>query len=111
MIPNNDQVLALVRAVLSIVGTFLTTKGLVSAADWTTYAGAVMMVAPVVWSMFAHTDSAKVASVVALAQDPQSAVKGIITENSPAGRDLAASTPGPIVVAGTQSAVEIAKAA
>ena len=66
MLPNTDQVLSLVRALLVIAGTFLTTKGLVSTADWTTYTGAILMVVPPIWGMFAHTDAAHIASVAAM---------------------------------------------
>ena len=66
MLPNTDQVLSLVRAILVIVGTFLTTKGLVSTADWTTYTGAILMIVPPIWGLFAHTDASHIATVTAM---------------------------------------------
>lgn len=66
MLPNTDQVLSLVRSVLTIVGAMLIAKGLVSTADWTTYAGAILAVVPPVWGLFAHTDAAKLKSVEAM---------------------------------------------
>ena len=66
MLPNTDQVLSLVRAALVIVGTILTTKGVVSVADWTTYTGAILMIVPPIWGLFAHTNSAQIATVAAM---------------------------------------------
>ena len=62
-----------------------------------------------IWSQLTKSDSAKVAAVVALAQDPASPVKGVITEDTTAGRALAASIPGPVVSAGSAAATAIAK--
>lgn len=66
MLPNTDQVLSLVRAVLQIVGSMLMAKGLVTAPDWTTWTAAILMVAPLIWGVAAHTDSAKLKSVEAM---------------------------------------------
>lgn len=51
----------------------------------------------------------QVKDVVAMAKDPASPVQGIITTNSPEGRTLAQSIPGPIVTAGGAGAIELAK--
>lgn len=51
----------------------------------------------------------QVKDVVAMAKDPNSPVQGIITTNSPEGKALAQSIPGPIVTAGGTSAIELAK--
>ena len=58
--PNQEQILSLVRALLQIVGTMLVGNGIVhSSADWTAISGAVIMLVPIVWGMWAHThDSA-----------------------------------------------------
>jgi hypothetical protein len=63
---NSEQVQSLVRTVLSVLGTFLVSKGLVGTADWTTIAGAVVMLAPVAWSMYAHTDTSALKVVAAM---------------------------------------------
>jgi len=61
--PNQDQVLALVRAILLIAGTFLVTTethaGLLSATDWATLSGVALTIIPIVWSMFAHAKAEK----------------------------------------------------
>jgi hypothetical protein len=61
---NQDQILALVRAVLLIAGTFLVTtashEGVVSDVNWATITGAVLTIIPIAWSMFAHAQNANV---------------------------------------------------
>ncbi len=54
--------------------------------------------------------STQIQAVVDMAKDPTSAVQGVITTNDEAGHTLAASMPGPIVAAGSESATNIAKA-
>lgn len=54
---NQDQVLSLVRAALLIAGSFLVSSGRFSASDWENISGAVLMLAPIIWSMFAHAPS------------------------------------------------------
>jgi hypothetical protein len=66
MTPNTDQILSLIRAILQIVGTSLMAKGVVTTADWTTYSGAILMAAPIIWGLLAHTDGAKIAAVAAM---------------------------------------------
>ena len=55
---NLDQLLSLVRAVLVIAGTFIVTseghKGMLSATDWQTISGALLIIVPIVWSWFVH---------------------------------------------------------
>jgi hypothetical protein len=89
MSPNTDQILSLVRAILVIVGTILTTKGIVGTADWTTYSGAIITIVPIVWSMFVHTDSAKLAAVEAMPD----VAKIIVTPNAVDGAGAAAADP------------------
>jgi len=64
-----------------------------------------------VWSQLTKTPAAKVAMVDALAQDPESPVKGVILEATLAGRDLKAAVPESTttVVAGTIGASNLAR--
>lgn len=62
------------------------------------------------WQQMTKTDSAKVAMVMELANDPSKPVQGVITTNDAAGRELAASIPGSIESAGSTAAANIAKA-
>ena len=48
-------------------------------------------------------------AVVDMAKDPKSAVQAIVTTANPEGKALAASMPGPIVSAGSNSAIEAVK--
>ncbi len=69
-------------------------------------------VAVFVWGMFTHTEKNAVAVVDTIAKQPDSAVKGVLTEPTPAGRELAEAMPGSTtVVAGTPAAANISKAA
>lgn len=111
MKPNTSQLLSLLRAILQVVGTILVSHGTlgITGAMWEQISGGVLVIAPVIWSMYAHTDAAKIAEVVKLAADPASPVQGVITTADAAGKDLANSIEGPIVPAGSTSATEIAK--
>lgn len=82
MKPNLDQVLSLVRAVLSILGTMIVAHGTfgINAGVWEQITGVVLMVAPMVWGMYAHTDSAKLASVEAMPEVTKIVVKTTATD-------------------------------
>jgi hypothetical protein len=109
---NQDQLLSVVRAVMQIVGTGLMTTGIggITSEGWSTITGGVLMIAPVVWGIFAHSESGAVAAVDRLAKNPDSSVKGVILSPTVAGEELAKSLPGNTTApAGTLTAVEIAK--
>ncbi len=65
---NNAQFLSLLRTVLQIVGTGLVSHGTlgINGAMWEQISGAIIMLAPIVWSMFAHTDTAQLKAVEAM---------------------------------------------
>lgn len=42
----------LLRAALLIIGTLLTTHGVVKETEWATYSGAITMIAPIIWGMW-----------------------------------------------------------
>lgn len=65
-----------------------------------------------VWSQLTKSEAGKVAMVDALAKDPNSSVRGVLTEPTEAGRELALSLPGnTTVVAGAPAAASLAKTA
>ena len=68
MTPNSDQLLSLLRTLLQIAGTAIVAHGTlgINGAMWEQISGGVLMLAPVIWGMFAHTDAAKIASVAAM---------------------------------------------
>lgn len=51
----------------------------------------------------------QIQAVVNMAKDEASPVQGVVTTNTPEGKALAQSIPGPIVCAGSNAATEIAK--
>lgn len=83
--PNLDQIMALVRALLAIAGTVLTTNGTVSSSMWQQIVGIVVILVPLVWSMFVHSDTGKLNAVAAMPE-----VEKIVVD--PASRDTAAAT-------------------
>ena len=68
MTPNNAQLLSLLRTVLQIAGTAIVAHGTlgINGAMWEQISGGILMLAPIIWSMFAHTDSAALATVEAM---------------------------------------------
>ena len=68
MTPNTDQMLALLRTILQIAGTAIVAHGTlgINGAMWEQISGAIMIIAPTIWSMYAHTDASKIASVAAM---------------------------------------------
>jgi putative heme iron utilization protein len=71
--------------------------------------GVVLSLVPLAWSMFVHTQTNAVAVVDAIAKQPNSAVKAVVTESTVAGRELAESMPGnTTVVAGSSAAAAVA---
>lgn len=63
---NQDQVLSLVRWIISAAGGFVIGKGWLNAEQLTMVGGLVTTLVPLVWSLFAHTNSAKLASAAAI---------------------------------------------
>lgn len=77
---NNDQLLSLLRTVLQIIGTVVVAHGTlgINGAIWEQISGALVVLAPTVWSMYANTKAAKLASVAAMSgPEKQQAFTGI----------------------------------
>lgn len=109
---NAEQVKSIVRWFSATIGPFLISHGYISAGNLELAGGVVISIAPLIWSMFVHTQTNAVAVVDTIAKQPDSPVKAIITEPTQEGRALAASLPGTTtVVAGTTVATNIGKAA
>ena len=64
--PNQEQWMALLRAVLVIVGTYLTSKGITTDANWQMLVGAAITLTPIVWGMITNTKAAMVKKAAAL---------------------------------------------
>ena len=65
---NQDQMLSLLRTILQIIGTSIVAHGTmgINGAMWEQISGVVIILAPTVWSMYAHTDTAKLKAVEAM---------------------------------------------
>lgn len=115
--PNAEQIKSVVRwAVASFGGAvagFIAGKGwatsdqviaVVSSDEFLQGVGAIATVLAAIWGIFVHrqANAVKVASEI-----PH--VAAVITSNTPAGKELAATIPGPgVVVAGTVAAKAVA---
>jgi len=103
---DKEQVLGLLRDFLKLLGGALVTNGVVTTADWTTWSGLIIMLAPLGWSMYERTHARMVAKVDALP-----GVAGVVAHNTVEGRQLADDIPSDTVaVAGTKAAAVVAKA-
>jgi hypothetical protein len=63
---NNQQVLSVARDLLQVIGTFLTTYGVLNSGQWEAVAGGILMIVPVVWGIYSHTQANAVATVAAM---------------------------------------------
>ncbi len=91
MMPNQEQVMSLVRALLMAIGASLVAKGWLAGAMLEPLVGLFVMVVPVVWSMLTHTQSNAVA--VAAAIPAVSKVEVTATPEGLALKDAAGSKP------------------
>jgi hypothetical protein len=91
---NQDQLLSLLRTILQVIGTAVVTHGTlgINGAMWEQISGAVIIIAPTIWSMYEHTDAANIAKVTAMPDvakivpranaDPSSAIAIAATDSS-----------------------------
>jgi hypothetical protein len=109
---NTEQLKSGVRWVIATFGPFLIAHGYASSGTLELAGGVLVSLAPLIWAMFVHTETNAVAVVDTIAKQPDSPVKAVVTEPTVAGRELAEALPGnTTVVAGTQAAATLAKAA
>jgi hypothetical protein len=95
----------------SPIGMSILQHGWMTGSSLEFWAGIVVSAAPLIWSMFVHTQDNAVRVVDAIAKQPDSPVRVIITETTVAGKALAEDMPGKTtVVAGTVAAISLAKA-
>jgi hypothetical protein len=52
---NQEQLLGLIRHILTIIGTILITKGSVDESSWALITGSTLSLAAVLWSVFAKS--------------------------------------------------------
>lgn len=112
----------LLALVAGVVAGWVAKSGFITADQVTSFftnevvvgwlASAISAGIALAWSLITHTDKNAVLVVDTIAKQPDSPVKAVLTEPTPAGQALAASIPGnTTVVAGTSAAVTMAKAA
>lgn len=115
---NPEQTKSAIRSILigisCLVAGWVASKGYMSqeqvSAILTSPVAAALAtaVASGVWGVVNKTEKNSVAIVNEIAKQPDSPVKGVVTEATPAGRELAASIPGALVVtAGTAEAAKL----
>jgi hypothetical protein len=101
---NQEQALASLRGVIAAVGGFALGRGWISGDVLTLITGVVGAVFPLAWGIFAHTDSAKMASVESMPE-----VKAIVVERGANGSvGAAADDPnrGKVIHEGEKTAAE-----
>jgi len=64
--PNQDQLMSILRWALTTLGSFLVTNGTVSSSAWQQITGIVMTLAPFVWGLVVHTQASTVMSAAAI---------------------------------------------
>jgi hypothetical protein len=100
---NTEQVKSAVRWIITVVGPLLISHGYASAGGLEIAGGVIVSLAPLIWSMFVHTQANAVAVVDDIAKQPDSPVKAVVVEPTEEGRALAASLPGNTTVVGVIS--------
>lgn len=65
---TSAQLISLLSTLLKILGTVVVAHGSlgINGAMWEQITGGVLMLAPIVWDMFRHTDGAAIARVAAM---------------------------------------------
>jgi hypothetical protein len=107
---NEEQAKSFERWVSATIGPFLISHGYLNDGNLQLILGIFVSLAPLIWSMFNHTQSNAVAVVDALAKDPANPVKAVILQSTSAGRELAEAIPGnTTVIAGTVAATAAAE--
>jgi hypothetical protein len=109
---NQEQIKSAVRWLIASFGPVIIQHGYASTGTLEMIGGVAVSLAPLIWGMITHTQTNAVAVVDTIAKQPDSPVKAVIAEDTPAGHDMAAALPGnTTVVAGSSAASNLAKAA
>lgn len=92
-IPNQDQTLSIVRAVLLATGTILATLGVMANQVWEPISGVILALVPVAWSMIIHRTSNTIERVAAMPD-----VVKVEVKPTPAGIEAANANSDSLVV-------------
>ena len=72
---NEDQILSISRSIVALLGGIAIGRGWISSDQLTLISGIVASLVPLIWGIYAHTNSSKLASVEAIRD-----VKSIVIE-------------------------------
>lgn len=113
-LPNQEQTLALVRWGQATFGPIVVSHGYATSSNWEILCGIIISLIPLIWGIFAHTETATVAAAAKIASDPASPVKGVVIEQTVAGTkmldDVLSANPKAVIAqAGSLGAEIIAK--
>lgn len=89
---NQEQLLSLLRTFLQVAGTFVlghSIFGPETSQWWELISGVVILVAPTIWSIYAHSDAALIKNVTAMPD----VAKIIVVPGASDGAGAAASDP------------------
>lgn len=79
---NPEQIASFLRTVLQVLGGYLVAQGYLGDLDWTALSGAVLVIVPTLWGLWARKDSNLIKSA---AEVP--AVTRIVAPGTSAARD------------------------
>jgi hypothetical protein len=106
---SSEDVQRYVRIAIYWAAGFTAAHGVtVDPSIWNAAVPVAMFLANFGWSAYGMRINAKLNELAKYAGDPSTPIQAIITTNTPAGVELAKSTPGPVVSAGSQAAVKAA---
>lgn len=99
---NNPQIESLIRAILLVLGTVLTNMGWTTNDQWNTVVtlamqiiGPTLMLAPIIWSMFAHSRQGTLRSAAKLPEVDKIVVTSPkLAEDTPSEKVVAANGSG-----------------
>lgn len=92
---NLDQILSLTRAILAIVGTVLTTHGSMSQQTWELYAGPILAIVPIVWSLYHHSEGQQLKKAVAVMDKATDEIQNKLNETKAPETPVPAVNPAP----------------
>lgn len=106
---NEEQVKGAIRWAIATFGPIIASHGYASSSTIEVIGGILISAVPFIWTMMTHTQANAVAVVATIAEDPKSAVKGVIVTNTPDGNQMSSASTV-VIPEGTNAAVTLAKA-
>lgn len=85
---NQEQIKSAIRWVIATFGPILISHGYVGSSTLEMISGVLISAVPLAWSMLTHTQANAVSVVATIAADPASPVKGVVVDQTTAGRAM-----------------------